>query len=108
MWGGVFGANAGTILNGDVVLEHVESGGHSIGGLAGHNGGHITYSIADTSLSGVSQVGGLVGLNSGGVLRNNRSDGTTKGSDHVGGLVGLNRGRISCSIGGFILPLPFL
>ena len=95
--GGLFGVNAGTILNGDVVLEHVKGDGHSAGGLVGHNEGHITYSVADTSLSGVSQVGGLVGLNSGGVLGNNRSNGTAKGNDYVGGLVGLNRGRISAS-----------
>ena len=95
--GGLFGANAGTILNGDVMLELIESNGHSLGGLVGHNEGHITYSVADTSLLGVSQVGGLVGLNSSGVLANNRSDGTTKGGDYVGGLVGLNRGRISAS-----------
>ena len=95
--GGLFGVNAGTILNGDVVLQHVKGDGHSAGGLVGHNEGHITYSVADTSLSGVSQVGGLVGLNSGGVLGNNRSDGTAKGNDYVGGLVGLNRGRISAS-----------
>ena len=95
--GGLFGANAGTILNGEVMLEHIESNGHSLGGLVGHNEGYITHSVADTSLSGVSQVGGLVGLNSVGVLGNNLSDGTTKGSDYVGGLVGLNRGRISAS-----------
>ena len=95
--GGLFGANTGTILNGDVLLDHIESGGYSIGGLVGHNEGHITYSVADTSLLGVSQAGGLVGLNSGGVLGNNHSDGTTRGGDYVGGLVGLNRGRISAS-----------
>ena len=95
--GGLFGANTGTILNGEVILVRVESNGHSLGGLVGYNEGHINYSVADTSLAGVSQVGGLVGLNSGGVLSNNRSDGTTKGSDYVGGLVGLNRGHISAS-----------
>ena len=30
---------------------------------SGYNEGHITYSVADMSLSGVSQVGGLVGVN---------------------------------------------
>ena len=95
--GGLLGANVGTILNGEVMLEHVESDGHSIGGLVGHNEGYITHSVADTSLSGVSQVGGLIGLNSGGILRNNRADGTAKGDDYVGGLVGLNRGHISAN-----------
>ena len=95
--GGLFGANAGTILNGDVMLEQVESSGHSLGGLIGYNEGYITYSVADTSLSGVSQVGGLVGINIGGVLTNSQADGTAQGSDYVGGLVGLNRGRISAS-----------
>ncbi len=95
--GGLFGANAGTILNGDVILERVEGGGHSLGGLVGHNEGHIRYSIADTSVSGVNQVGGLVGLNSRGALTNSRADGTARGRDYIGGLVGLNRARISAS-----------
>ncbi len=95
--GGLFGANAGTILNGDVILERVEGGGHSLGGLVGHNEGHIRYSVADTSVSGVNQVGGLVGLNSRGALTNSRADGTAKGRDYIGGLVGLNHARISAS-----------
>ncbi len=95
--GGLFGANAGTILNGDVILERVEGGGHSLGGLVGHNEGHIRYSVADTSVSGVNQVGGLVGLNSRGALTNSRADGTAKGHDYIGGLVGLNHARISAS-----------
>ena len=95
--GGLFGANTGTILNGDVMLEHLEGSGHSLGGLIGYNEGHVTYSVADTSLSGTSQVGGLVGLNFDGVLVNNQTDGTTKGHNYVGGLVGLNRARIGAS-----------
>ena len=95
--GGLFGANTGTILNGDVMLERVEGRGHSLGGLVGHNEGHIRHSVADTGLFGVSQVGGLVGHNSRGILVNSRSDGTTKGHDYIGGLVGLNRARISAS-----------
>ncbi len=93
--GGLFGANEGTILNGDVMLEYVEGNGHSLGGLVGHNKGHIRYSVADTSLSGTNQVGGLVGINSDGVLANNRTRGVAKGRDYIGGLVGLNRARIS-------------
>ena len=93
--GGLFGANEGTILNGDVILEHVESSGHSLGGLVGYNEGHVTYSVADTSLSGVSQVGGLIGINFDGVLANNQARGTAKGRNYIGGLVGLNRARIS-------------
>ena len=95
--GGLFGVNTGTILNGDVILERVESLEHSLGGLVGHNEGHIRHSVADTGLFGVSQVGGLVGLNARGVLTDSRSDGTTKGSDYIGGVVGLNRARISAS-----------
>ncbi len=95
--GGLFGVNAGTILNGDVILERVEGGSHSLGGLVGHNEGHIRYSVADTSVSGVNQVGGLVGLNSRGALTNSRADGTAKGHDYIGGLVGLNHARISAS-----------
>ena len=95
--GGLFGANEGTILNGDVILEHVEGSGHSLGGLVGYNDGNIRHSVADTSLSGVSQVGGLVGLNFGGVLADSRADGSIEGRDYIGGLVGLNRARVSAS-----------
>ena len=95
--GGLFGANAGTILNGDVILKHVEGNGHSLGGLVGYNEGHIRHSVADTALFGVSQVGGLVGLNARGVLTDSRSGGTARGSDYIGGLVGLNRARISAN-----------
>ncbi len=95
--GGLLGANTGTVLNGDVMLEHIESNGHSLGGLVGHNEGHITYSVADTSLSGVSQVGGLIGFNSDGMLADSRTDGTAKGRNYIGGLVGLNRARINAS-----------
>ena len=85
------------VVNGDVMLEHVEGSGHSLGGLVGHNQGHISYSVTDTTLSGVSQVGGLIGLNSDGMLTNSRADGNVKGNDYIGGLVGLNRARISAS-----------
>ena len=95
--GGLFGANTGTILNGDVILKHVEGNGHSFGGLVGYNEGHIRHSVADTGLFGISQVGGLVGLNARGVLTDSRSDGTTRGRDYIGGLVGLNRARVSAS-----------
>ena len=95
--GGLLGSNEGTILNGDVILERVESSGHSLGGLIGYNEGNIRYSVTDTSLSGVSQVGGLVGLNFDGVLTDSRTDGSIKGRDYIGGLVGLNRARISAS-----------
>ncbi len=93
--GGLFGSNEGTILNGDVMLERIEGSGHSLGGLVGYNEGHITYSVADASLSGVNQVGGLVGLNFDGVLTDSRAAGNVKGRDYIGGLVGLNRVRIS-------------
>ncbi len=95
--GGLFGSNEGTILNGDVILEYVEGGGHSLGGLVGHNQGHIRFSVANTSISGVSEVGGLVGVNFDGVLTDSRADGTAKGRDYIGGLVGLNRAQVSAS-----------
>ena len=95
--GGLFGTNIGTIINGDVMLERIEGTGHSLGGLVGHNQGHVTYSVADTDLSGVNQVGGMVGLNFDGVLTDSRAAGTVKGRDYVGGLVGLNRAQVGAS-----------
>ena len=95
--GALVGANEGTILNGVAALESVAGNGHSIGGLVGYNNGHITYSFAESDLSGVSQVGALVGFNSGGVLGNNEADGTVKGSNYIGGLVGFNSGYINAN-----------
>ena len=95
--GALVGANEGTILNGEAILESVAGNGHSIGGLVGYNNGYITYSFAESDLSGVSQVGGLVGFNSGGILGNNEADGTIKGSNYIGGLVGSNSGHINAN-----------
>ena len=95
--GALVGANEGTILNGEVILESVAGNGHGVGGLVGYNDGYITYSFAKSDLSGVSQVGALVGFNSGGILGNNEADGTVKGSNYIGGLVGSNSGHINAN-----------
>lgn len=111
--GGLIGFNEGQVtrsyLHGNVTAE-----GSNIGGLVGRNGGSIdesyvqyaiynsvsynnnaTKSSQDITLAatGASQnVGGLVGLNSGGAIAESYVDMTVaaSGSSNVGGLVGAN------------------
>ncbi len=121
MAGGVAGANTGTILqshaSGTVtgsgnntggfvginsgasaaVVDSYATGkvevltGGSVGGLAGVNVGTVTRSYATGDVSGVSNVGGLVGINANGAaITTAFATGAVSGSANLGGLVGLN------------------
>ena len=86
------GLNSGTIT--DSYATGSVSGGTDVGGLVGRNGsgGTITASHAAGSVSGNFNVGGLVGDNSsGGDITASYSTGSVSGGTHVGGLVGNNR-----------------
>ena len=86
------GLNSGTIT--DSYATGSVSGGTNVGGLVGRNssGGTITASHAAGSVSGNFNVGGLVGNNSfGGAITASHSTGSVSGGTHVGGLVGNNR-----------------
>jgi filamentous hemagglutinin family protein len=73
------------------------SGGSNVGGLVGFNlGGSISNAYATGSVSGSTSVGGLVGTNTGGgSISNAYATGSVSGSANVGGLVGSNGGSIS-------------
>ena len=74
--------------------------GTDIAGLAAGNNGLISGCSADVTITGsdnayTESIGGLVGLNQGGIIENSWSSGTIDGgrsriSDAIGGLVGVN------------------
>ena len=70
-------------------------GNNSVGGLVGKNwGGFIRDSYATGSVSGDITLGGLVGYNDGIILNSYATGLVTSDSDRVGGLVGFNADTI--------------
>ena len=73
--------------------------GTDIAGLAAGNNGLISGCSADVTITGsdnayTERIGGLVGINQGGIIENSWSSGTIDGGraireDHIGGLVGV-------------------
>lgn len=91
---GLFGClgKAGTVKN--VVLEGVQITSDnslgSVGGVAGYSYGNIEYcSVSGSvSVSGISDVGGVVGYQVGGSITGCSSSATVKGTVDVGGVAG--------------------
>ncbi len=84
---GLFGAtDSGAKIFNVGLANVVVTGGFSVGGLVGHNGGTITNSYATGAVTGADTVGGLVGTNMGNIT-NSYATGVVTGSN-VGGLVG--------------------
>jgi hypothetical protein len=73
------------------------SGITNVGGLVGNNvQGTISQSIATGTVDGITNVGGLVGNNVQGTISQSTASGTVDGTTNVGSLVGNNdRGIIS-------------
>ncbi|MFZ5897943.1 MAG: GLUG motif-containing protein [Bacillota bacterium] len=99
--GGLVGKNNGAITDCYVTGE-ILSYGVEVGGLVGTNSGTITNCHASIAIEpgfgGMSYVGGLVGLNTGGTIIGSHAEGTVAGSYSVGGLVGQNdSGTVSAS-----------
>ena len=67
------------------------------GGLVGQNdsGTTVTSSYASGNVTGLSQVGGLVGWNQGTMGVQSNASGTVNGTTNVGGLVGENTGTVN-------------
>lgn len=81
---------SGTISN--AYSTGVVSGVSNVGGLVGGNGGTVIISYSTATVGGTYYVGGLVGTNYG-TISNSYSTGAVVGgigSDYVGGLVGYN------------------
>ncbi len=94
--GGLVGGNYNRIsesyATGAVSGGDTTSGSYDVGGLVGANySGVITNAYATGSVSGYSQIGGLVGLNDG-TINATYSTGVVSGSAAVGGLVGNGSG----------------
>ena len=97
---GLFGqlASGAKISNLGLESADVEGTGWYVGGLVGENYGSITTSYSTGIVTGVYEVGGLVGRNSAGSITTNYSTGAVTGGWSVGGLVGGNwNGSITTS-----------
>ena len=97
---GAFEGNGNTIAN--LYSDHGKINHYtapSYAGLFGMNNGAITrIGLTNVNVSGDSNVGALVGLNTGdGSITNSYATGKVSGNYNVGGLVGDNRGHISKS-----------
>ena len=91
--GGLVGYNNGDILNSHATGSVVMVGSSEVGGLVGHNNNLISNSYATGNVTGVSNVGGLVGnLNSGTINYGSYASGEVAGDNRVGGLVGYSYG----------------
>ncbi len=94
--GGLAGYNGGTITS-SYSNGSVSASRYCVGGLVGYNGGTIISSYSNGSVSGTGQsVGGLVGENHV-TVTSSYSIGSVSGIWHVGGLVGENYGTITSS-----------
>ncbi|MEN6428980.1 MAG: thioredoxin domain-containing protein [Phycisphaerales bacterium] len=78
----------------------VSGAGNSVGGLVGQSGGSITMSYSTGPVTGVEEVGGLVGT--GGHITHCYSTGAVTGVSSVGGLVGADGLVVHCYCAGAI------
>ncbi len=95
--GGLVGRQVGSSIRNSYAASNVKGAGY-VGGLVGSSSGEVSRSSATGSVSGVEQVGGLVGRNeeNGSVSRSYAASMVT-GRDVVGGLVGSNEKGASVS-----------
>jgi len=91
--GGLAGDNAG-IIDDSYSTGNV-NGFRGVGGLVGLDGGKVNNSYSTGEVNGeaetLTQVGGLVGIKHGRLIKNSYATGTVNGEEKVGGLVGHNR-----------------
>lgn len=101
MVGGLMGwTNGGTNSFRNHALSNVTGTGIYVGGLVGHNdfAYNLLSSHASGNVTGAEAVGGLVGYNTNGQIRDSHASGTVISTgNQAGGLVGLNRGTIEAS-----------
>ncbi len=101
--GGLVGYNASSLAsNSSILVSSIISSysisvvigtGNDVGGLVGGNWGIIVSSYFSGTVTGLGNVGGLVGDNNGGsMIDNSYSIGTVKGNENIGGLAGFNGG----------------
>ncbi|CAH0351164.1 GLUG motif-containing protein [Aquabacterium sp. CECT 9606] len=101
MVGGLMGwTNGGTNSFRNHAMGNVSGTGVYVGGLVGHNdfAYNLLSSHASGNVTGAEAVGGLVGYNTNGEIRDSHASGTVVSTgNQAGGLVGLNRGTIDAS-----------
>jgi hypothetical protein len=100
--GGGAASLVGHMQDGTIINCYVKGGSITaetwVGGLVGLNlQGTVTNCYAETSVSGVEVIGGLVAgnWNALGTIYNSYSEGTVSGNSRVGGLLGHNSGKIT-------------
>jgi hypothetical protein len=87
----------GAVIKNIAVIAVDVTGNQYVGGLAGHtHGGSLSNCHSTGSVTGDTQVGGLIG-ESGGAVTNSYSTATVSGTHEVGGLIGENHGTVSKS-----------
>jgi len=106
---GLFGIASDALLMNINLLDNDVTGNISVGVLVGYNyggweGGTVSNAYAKGNVSGVENVGGLVGHNRGinSIVKDSCAIGTISGNKNVGGLVGFNYGgwRGGCIVSG--------
>lgn len=87
---GLFGCVGGQIRDLGLIDPDISVEGRAVGSLVGYlyEGSIIGCYVEGANVSGISTVGGLVGLNSGRIF-NSYSRGYVFGNEYVGGLIGL-------------------
>jgi len=90
--GGLVGYRVGEVLN--CYSRGVVTGVQDVGGLVGHirSCGSISNCFSESIVTGQEIIGGLIGYNSCGDISNCYSTGDVAGENDVGGLVGYNHG----------------
>jgi len=99
MAGALVGTNASGAINNSYATSTV-TGVLDVGGLVGFNSGSISNSHASGNISGYSGVGGLVGnqhVGAGVVVSESYATGNVSAHEYGGGLAGINHGAISNS-----------
>ncbi|WP_332862930.1 YDG domain-containing protein, partial [Janthinobacterium svalbardensis] len=93
---GLIGATSSTAIVRNIGLEGGSiTGKNGTGALIGSNLGTVSGSFSTVSVSGATQVGGLVGANGvGASITNSYASGAVTGTGTIGGLVGLNTGSL--------------
>ncbi len=93
--GGITSFNRGLISHCNSFVK-VYGTDNSVGGIAGFNGGIIEHCSNNLTVSGRSEVGGIVGrIGLDGVLTDCKNMGMVNGHSIVGGVTGINIGSIS-------------
>jgi len=88
---GLFGSTgSGSTIQNVGLLNVTVSGINNVGGLVGYNAGSVSNSSSTGTVSGGENVGGLVGTNFYRTVSNSSASGSVNGGSYVGGLVGKN------------------